>query len=95
MSADNSREKNPKKARPAGRFSRPDVLLTGTSIIAVSGRQSGYADCTRKGPAGNARHKAAGGRISSSFGLRDRNTFKRLRFRLREADISSRPLPEG
>jgi arylsulfatase len=40
MSADNSREKNPKKARPTGGFSRRDMLLTGTSILAVSGLQS-------------------------------------------------------
>jgi hypothetical protein len=34
-----SHETDPKKARPAGGFSRRDMLLTGTSIFAVSGLQ--------------------------------------------------------
>ncbi len=39
MSTGTSHEKDPKKTRPAGRFSRRDMLLTGTSIFAVSGLQ--------------------------------------------------------
>jgi arylsulfatase A-like enzyme len=39
MSTGTSHEKDPKKVRPAGRFSRRDMLLTGTSIFAVSGVQ--------------------------------------------------------
>ena len=39
MSNDASHEKDPKKARPSGGFNRRDMLLTGTSIFAVSGLQ--------------------------------------------------------
>jgi arylsulfatase len=37
MSTDISREKNEKKAQPTSRFSRRDMLLTGTSILATAG----------------------------------------------------------
>jgi hypothetical protein len=37
MSTGTSHQKDPEKARPAGIFSRRDMLLTGTSIFALSG----------------------------------------------------------
>jgi arylsulfatase A-like enzyme len=40
MSTDTSHDKDPKKARTAGGFNRRDMLLTGTSVLAVSGLQS-------------------------------------------------------
>jgi hypothetical protein len=55
MSTGTSHQKDPEKARPAGIFSRRDMLLTGIFHLRVFRPLTRYANYTRPRPVGNAR----------------------------------------